>query len=219
MDTKYPIEVMLINNMDAEREKLSILLNEFEGINITNCIKNIEAGLSIIKNDYPDVIITDISINDSYTDIIKKIKSINNNVKIIVLTSDCSKKTVYKAFSAGVSAYCLKNIKINTLTGVIFNVYEGAIWFDPSIANFVMNLFTQSNEYALKMNTDYDKKLTEREKQVLKLLVTGKSNTEIAKELIVSVHTAKAHVCSILQKLGVSDRVQAAVKATKENIV
>ena len=62
-------------------------------------------------------------------------------------------------------------------------------------------------------------KLTEREYEVLKLLVQGKSNTEIAKELIVSVHTAKAHVCSILQKMCVNDRVQAAVKAVKEGLV
>ena len=61
--------------------------------------------------------------------------------------------------------------------------------------------------------------LTERECEVLKHLVMGKSNTEIAKELIVSVHTAKAHVCSILQKMCVNDRVQAAVKAVKEGLV
>ena len=61
--------------------------------------------------------------------------------------------------------------------------------------------------------------LTERECEVLKHLVDGKSNTEIAKELIVSVHTAKAHVCSILQKMCVNDRVQAAVKAVKEGLV
>ena len=61
--------------------------------------------------------------------------------------------------------------------------------------------------------------LTEREREVLKHLVEGKSNTEIAKELIVSVHTAKAHVCSILQKMCVNDRVQAAVKAVKEGLV
>ena len=61
--------------------------------------------------------------------------------------------------------------------------------------------------------------LTEREYEVLKHLVSGKSNTEIAKELIVSVHTAKAHVCSILQKMCVNDRVQAAVIAVKEGLV
>jgi DNA-binding NarL/FixJ family response regulator len=61
--------------------------------------------------------------------------------------------------------------------------------------------------------------LTERELEVLKFIVMGKSNLEIAKELFISVHTAKAHVCSILQKMRVNDRVQAAVKAVRENIV
>ena len=63
------------------------------------------------------------------------------------------------------------------------------------------------------------KQLTQRELEVLKLLVQGKSNIEIADELIISAHTAKAHVCNILQKMGVDDRVQAAVKAVREGIV
>lgn len=63
------------------------------------------------------------------------------------------------------------------------------------------------------------KPLTDRENEVLKLIVLGKSNTEIARELVVSVHTAKAHVCSILQKMSVNDRVQAAVKAVRKGIV
>lgn len=61
--------------------------------------------------------------------------------------------------------------------------------------------------------------LTSRERDVLKLIIEGKSNTEIANDLIISVHTAKAHVCSILQKLCVTDRVQAAVKAVRERLV
>lgn len=63
------------------------------------------------------------------------------------------------------------------------------------------------------------KPLTEREYEVLKWVVMGKSNTEIAQELLISVHTAKAHVCSILQKMSVTDRVQAAVKAVRDGLV
>lgn len=64
-----------------------------------------------------------------------------------------------------------------------------------------------------------EKPLTERESEVLKYIVMGKSNNEIADEMFISVHTAKAHVCSILQKMAVNDRVQAAVKAVREEIV
>lgn len=67
--------------------------------------------------------------------------------------------------------------------------------------------------------TQNEKELTEREYEVLKLVTMGKSNNEIANELYISVHTAKAHVCSILQKMSVNDRVQAAVKAVRSGLV
>ena len=73
-------------------------------------------------------------------------------------------------------------------------------------------------EYNLELNDKNDKPLTEREFEVLKLVVMGKSNTEIADDLCISVHTAKAHVCSILQKMSVNDRVQAAVKAVRDGM-
>ncbi|HNW25579.1 MAG TPA: LuxR C-terminal-related transcriptional regulator [Candidatus Gastranaerophilaceae bacterium] len=75
------------------------------------------------------------------------------------------------------------------------------------------------NNWEIDFTDQNNKPLTQREIEVLELIVKGKSNTEIAKELIVSVHTAKAHVCSILQKMSVDDRVQAAVKAIREGLV
>lgn len=69
------------------------------------------------------------------------------------------------------------------------------------------------------VSVDSEIVLTSRERDVLRLIIEGKSNTEIANDLIISVHTAKAHVCSILQKLCVTDRVQAAVKAVRERLV
>lgn len=73
--------------------------------------------------------------------------------------------------------------------------------------------------YDFFFNDKSGKSLTEREYEVLQQVVMGKTNTEIAHELFISVHTAKAHVCSILQKMGVNDRVQAAVKAVREQMV
>jgi len=75
-----------------------------------------------------------------------------------------------------------------------------------------------SAEKYFALDDKYGKPLSEREYQVLNLVVKGKSNSEIADELMISVHTAKAHVCSILQKMAVNDRVQAAVKAVRKGI-
>lgn len=74
-------------------------------------------------------------------------------------------------------------------------------------------------EYECPFEENCKKPLTEREFQVLKLVTLGKTNPEIARELIVSVHTAKAHVCSILQKMSVDDRLQAAVKAVRSGLL
>ena len=108
------------------------------------------------------------------------------------------------------------------VSGVIKNVAKGACWIDSNVAHLALKLFPKPENTEIMQNShnqDTKTRLTERENEVLKLLVQGKSNTQIAQELIVSVHTAKAHVCSILQKLCVDDRVQAAVKAIKEGIV
>lgn len=108
------------------------------------------------------------------------------------------------------------------MADVIRDVSTGVCWIDPVVAQMTLNSLPKVEDIGLlpnKSHVDGSVPLTEREFEVLKHLVMGKSNTEIAKELIVSVHTAKAHVCSILQKMCVNDRVQAAVKAVKEGMV
>lgn len=90
---------------------------------------------------------------------------------------------------------------------------------DSNVAKVMKAVPTNSFKNLVNVNSNLDVILTDREKDVLRLITEGKSNVEIAKDLIISVHTAKAHVCSILQKLCVNDRVQAAVKAVRKNLV
>ena len=151
-----------------------------------------------------------------------RIKQENSDMKVIILTSHERDEEVLAALGSGANAYCLKDIEPNALVNVIKEVAKGACWLDPVIAKVALKLFPKPENIRVSSSnqlSDGRGQLTERELEVLRLLVKGKSNTEIAKDLIVSVHTAKAHVCSILQKLCVDDRVQAAVKAVKENIV
>lgn len=90
---------------------------------------------------------------------------------------------------------------------------------DSNVVKVMKAVPTNSFKNLVNVNSNLDVILTDREKDVLRLITEGKSNVEIAKDLIISVHTAKAHVCSILQKLCVNDRVQAAVKAVRKNLV
>ena len=151
-----------------------------------------------------------------------KIREFSKSIKIIALTSHDREEEVVAALGSGANAYCLKDIDPSKLADVIRDVYQGVCWIDSVVANLALKAIPKTDNAALLGHKVADHAripLTERELEVLNHLVAGKSNTEIAKELIVSVHTAKAHVCSILQKMCVNDRVQAAVKAVKEGMV
>ncbi|OGI01315.1 MAG: hypothetical protein A2Y25_00965 [Candidatus Melainabacteria bacterium GWF2_37_15] len=217
------IKVLIVEDYKLTRVGLRSSLNEFEGIKVIAEAETGEKGVQFIKELKPDVVLMDLGLPGiNGIEAIQEAKEFDENIKIIVLTSHERDEEVLAALGSGANAYCLKDIEPNTLVNVIKNVNQGAAWLDPNIAGVALKLFPKP-ESARILNSgtisDARTQLTEREMEVLRLLVKGKSNTEIAKDLIVSVHTAKAHVCSILQKLCVDDRVQAAVKAIKENII
>ena len=177
----------------------------------------------MIKELRPDVVLMDLGLPGiNGIEATQQVKAFDEKIKVVILTSHDRDEEVLASLGSGANAYCLKDIEPNTLVNVLKNVSQGAAWLDPAIAKVALNLFPKPQSTKV-LNpseiSDARAQLTEREMEVLRLLVQGKSNTEIAKDLIVSVHTAKAHVCSILQKLCVDDRVQAAVKAIRENII
>ncbi len=220
---KQTVKLIIVEDYKLTRVGLKSSLNEFEGIEVIGESEDAEKGLNLIKELKPDVVLMDLGLPGmNGIEATQKIKVFDENIKIIILTSHDRGEEVLASLGSGANAYCLKDIEPNTLANVIKNVNQGAAWLDPAIAKIALNLFPkpQSTQVLNAAEvTDARAHLTEREMEVLRLLVKGKSNTEIAKDLIVSVHTAKAHVCSILQKLCVDDRVQAAVKSIRENII
>ena len=221
--TAKEIKVVIVEDYKLTRVGLRYALNEIENINVIAEAQNAEVGLEIIKKEKPDVVLMDLGLPGiNGLEATQKVKLISPDTKIIILTSHDREEEVIASLGCGASGYCLKDIDPVTLSNVIKNVAKGACWLDSNIAHLALKFFPkpENTEIAGVSSSGESKtKLTERENEVLKLLVQGKSNTQIAQELIVSVHTAKAHVCSILQKLCVDDRVQAAVKAIKEGLV
>ncbi|GBF23273.1 two-component response regulator [Candidatus Gastranaerophilus sp. (ex Termes propinquus)] len=146
----------------------------------------------------------------------QEIKKIHKSVKIIVITSHSEEAEVSKCLEAGISAYCSKDIKPDKLITLIQDVLAGSLWFDPFVSEHVLNAARATKTKGAKVSESYN--LTAKEKKVLELIKVGNSNNEIAKKLNISINTTKVHVCSILQKLGVDDRTQAAIKAINGNI-
>lgn len=223
IEEKAVVRVVIVEDYKLTRVGLRSTLNEYPNINVIGEAEDALEGIKVIERLKPDVVLMDLGLPGmNGLEATIKLKEVCPNVKVIILTSHERSEEVVAALGAGANAYCLKDITPETLSSVIKNVADGACWVDAGVSSAALNFFPKPENITLMSSTevqDARAQLTERELEVLKHLVKGKSNTEIAKELIVSVHTAKAHVCSILQKLCVDDRVQAAVKAIKENII
>ena len=197
------------------------LKTTFDGVELIENVfeaENAEKAIDIVNNNKIDLIIMDLGLpNINGIDATKKIRTKNKDIKIVILTSHNNEKEVLESLKAGANAYCSKEINPSRLIEVVSSVLEGASWFDPSIAHLVLKAAKNSTIAENSTKSAYN--LTSRETQILKLITEGYSNNEIAKELVVSINTTKAHVASILQKLEVDDRLQAALKALKNKIV
>lgn len=178
-----------------------------------------ESGLEIVEKNKVDLVIMDLGLPGiDGIEATRQIKNSNNDIKVVILTSHNDVQEVLNSLKAGANAYCSKEINPRRLTQVVLSVLDGASWFDPSIAHIVLEAAAKSQQTEPQKPTkDYG--LTSREAQILKLITEGYSNNEIANQLFVSINTTKAHVASILQKLEVDDRLQAALKALKERLV
>mgnify|MGYP004476590967 FL=1 len=217
------ISVVIIEDFKLTRVGLRCALNANPDIEVVGECEDAFEGLETIKKTNPDVVLMDLGLPKmNGIEATIKVKEFNPKIKVIALTSHDREEEVLAALSSGATAYCLKDIDPTKLADVVRDVAKGVCWLDPEVAQMALNSFPKVESTRILSNSMSQEgrvPLTEREYEVLKHLFMGKSNTEIAKELIVSVHTAKAHVCSILQKMCVSDRVQAAVKAVKEGLV
>ena len=217
------VRVVIVEDYKLTRIGLRSTLNEFENVTVIGEAEDAVSGLEIIQREKPDVVLMDLGLPGmNGLEATMKVTEVSPDTNVVILTSHERGEEVVAALGAGACSYCVKDIDPNVLSQVITSAAKGACWIDATVAKVALNLFPKPENISNlpKMDvTDARAQLTDRELEVLRHLVQGKSNTEIAKELIVSVHTAKAHVCSILQKLCVDDRVQAAVKAIKENII
>ena len=178
-----------------------------------------ESGIEIVERNSIDLVIMDLGLPGiDGIEATKKIKQYNKDSKIVILTSHNDSQEVLNSLKAGANAFCSKEINPKRLIQVVASVLDGASWFDPSISHIVLEAVSRNQELEnVSVRKDYG--LTSRETQILKLITEGYSNNEIANQLFVSINTTKAHVASILQKLEVDDRLQAALKALKERLV
>ena len=218
------INTLVVEDHELYRMGLSMLLDKAEGITLVAESADGLDGIKKAREFSPDVILMDIGLpNIDGIEATQRIKDFNPDVKILIFTSRDSENDVFEAFKAGADGYIMKGATPEQTISAIKSVYEGVGWIDPSIAKMVFSNLQKPSANVVtepepkKSNNSYG--LTERELDVLELMVEGLSNPQIADKLVITKATAKAHVHSILQKLCVSSRTQATVTAMKEGLV
>lgn len=208
-------KVLIVEDHALIRFGLKTAFESKEFINEIYEATSAEEAINIVKTHKIDAVIMDLGLPSmNGIEASKEIKKINKDIKIIILTSHSSEQEVLDSIKAGARAYCSKDINPERLATTVLSVIEGALWFDPKIADVILKAVSTDKKQQ-NFNFDEDYNLTDREKEVLEYICEGLTNTEISKILDVSINTVKVHVSSIIQKLGVEDRTQVVVKAFK----
>ncbi len=223
------IKVLIVEDHVMTRMGLELVIQKAQDMEIAGIAEDGGKAVEMAKETIPDVILMDIGLPViDGIEATQKIKSSGIGSNIIVFTSRETEQDVFSALGAGADAYILKGTAPEMLLSAIRAVNEGTAWLDPLIAKVVLRNVTQRQarlettpiiSEKQQMRPSNNSGLTERELEVLKLIVEGLSNPEIAERLFITRATAKAHVHSILQKMCVDDRTQAAVTAMREGLV
>jgi len=214
--------VLIVDDNNLTRIGLKTALERRDRFDAVHEAKNGKQALEILKKIKPSLVITKMGLPDiSNTELMEQITEINKKTKIIILSCNNNAETAIDAVQYGVRAYFSKNTETEKLANLTEMVADGAIWFDSPVSEKILNILKKGKKKKTAKQADGEDpfNLTDRETDVLRLIMEGHNNAEISAKLCVSVHTAKAHVCSILQKMHVGDRTQAAILALKKKII
>ena len=205
--TKEPIRVLIVEDHNVVRQGLVALLNVVEGLEVVGEAADGVEAIAQHRKCLPDITLVDLRLPKmSGVEVIQRIRMETPQARLIVLTTYDGDEDIYRALKAGAKAYLLKGMTTQELISTIREVHAGKSRIPPAIAE----------KLAERVGTE---ELTPREADVLEQIVYGRSNKEIATELEISEATVKTHINSLLSKLGVTDRTQAATTAIRRGLV
>lgn len=216
--TDTPMRVMVVDDHDFFRAGLTSLLAD-HGADIVAEAASAEQALALAGTRRPDVVIMDLNLPGlSGLEATRELRRRHPAMAVLVLTGSLDEHDVVDALLAGAAGYLLKDAPVEQ----ILDGLEGALTGDSSAISPRVNrlLVERVRRAGVEPRRDADRPdLTEREREVLRLIVDGRENLEIADELFLSPSTVKNHISTILRKLGVDNRIQAAVEAVRSGLV
>jgi NarL family two-component system response regulator LiaR len=212
MNSSSSIQVLLVDDHNVVRSGLAAFLGAYEDLNLAGEAKNGIEAVNFCHRQQPDVILMDLMM--PVMDGISATRAILADypeIKIIAMTSFDEANMVNEVLGAGAMSYLLKNITADELVKAIRDAVSGRSTLSPEAARVLIE------STRITKQPSYD--LTEREMEILHLVVQGHSNQQIANAMVITVATVKAHISNILAKLQVSSRAEAIAYAIKHKIV
>ena len=205
--TTESIRVLIVEDHNVVRQGLVALLNVVDGLEVVGEAADGVEAIAEFRKHRPAITLIDLRLpRMGGVEVIQRLRMEDPQARFIVLTTYDGDEDIYRALKAGAKAYLLKGMTTEELVAAIRAVHSGKSHIPPAIAE----------RLAERMGTE---DLTQREVDVLEQIVNGKSNKEIGTELDISEATVKTHINSLLSKLGVTDRTQAATAAIRRGIV
>jgi two-component system nitrate/nitrite response regulator NarL len=211
-----PIKVVVIDDHVLFRSGLRELLQQ-EEIEVVGEASTAEAGLETIERHTPDVVVMDLSLpRMSGHEAIPRIAAVSPETQVLVLTISAEEADVTDAVLAGACGYLLKDASVEDIVAGVRAAAIGDSMVSPRMATALLRQLRGHRQNDASPAIDM---LSTREREVLRLVVDGKDNAAIAQELFISPYTVKNHISNILLKLGVENRLQAAVCAVRDSLV
>jgi DNA-binding NarL/FixJ family response regulator len=211
------IRIFVVDDHEIFRDGLRLLIESVDDMTI---VGEAESGAGVIEKLAglePDLILMDINMPDENgIEVTRRIKQKYPHLVVLMLTMFEDDKSVFAAMRAGASGYILKGIKHNEMLQMLRFAAVGGAVFSPRIAGYIMQWFSQLE--VAQPETDELPKLSRREQSILELIAAGDDNTTISEKLVLSPKTVRNYVSQVLQKLEVSDRIDAARKARRAGL-
>jgi DNA-binding NarL/FixJ family response regulator len=210
------IRVLLCDDQDVVREGLRAILGTVPGFEVVGAAADGAEAVELAGTTNPDIVLMDLNMPGvSGINATRMIREKHPAVKVLVLTTYDADEWVFDAIRAGASGYLLKDTPRAHLIKAIEGTLAGHTFVDPTVAG---KLFTQIADPTLTRDTTLAASLSQRERDVLRLLARGLSNAEIANQLYLSEGTIRNYVSALFEKLGVTDRTRAALTAVRHGL-
>lgn len=212
MTDKNVIRIILVDDHDMVRRGLAVFLSAFNDMQLVGEAADGYEALALIEDTHPDVVLMDVLMPGlDGIETTRQIKGQYPQIQVLLLSSSSDEDLVKSGIQAGALGYVLKNITAQDLAKAVRDAYRGQSTLSPAAMQALVAVTARPPE------PDYH--LTEREQELLALLVRGLSNPEIAEYLTISLSTVKFHISSILAKLGASSRTEAVTIALEKHLV